>query len=329
MARYCLPQGQQALKFKACFAALLLTVCSNIASLYAASANGQSPSQSDADNGAALVGKARLVGVVIAKDSRPGDRISGSILVNPNAYTDIPGLRVVKTAIPMPVSQRRKVLLKGLIVDTGGTSQWADNNFTAQLPQTAAPLSVTLRRGEENLATVQMPIDSAGSPPISCGLGWTMGTTAGAPTDYRTPASYCFGGVEVITGPFSGDTRLTRIDIGGLPAHLLAETPREVYWVLPPHLRPGPNQVTLHEGNSEIVFRVRVPRLDIVERVEDSDQEIDVSAPATGQSGQSSSAEGSGLLGIPIDIGIGVGFGGGGGGGRREFQEGPHTTPDY
>src|SRR6266849_1831789 len=39
--------------------------------------------------------RAHLIGVVLPRDARPGDRISASVVTDPAAYQDIPGLRVI------------------------------------------------------------------------------------------------------------------------------------------------------------------------------------------------------------------------------------------
>ena len=39
--------------------------------------------------------RAHLIGVVLPRDARAGDRISGSVVIDPAPYEDVPGLQVI------------------------------------------------------------------------------------------------------------------------------------------------------------------------------------------------------------------------------------------
>src|SRR5437870_62566 len=57
--------------------------------------------------------RAHLIGVVLPRDARPGDRISASVVTDPAAYQDVPGLRVI------PVDTGASLALGELRIDLG------------------------------------------------------------------------------------------------------------------------------------------------------------------------------------------------------------------
>lgn len=269
--------------------------------------------------------KAMLVGVVLPRDARPGDRVSGSILMYPGAVAGVSGLHVEKTSLELDEDQPRKATLSGIVIDAGVQKRPADSNFIADIPPGAKSVHLTFTRDDQQIAAVDVPIEASTSEPLICGASdWTYGTEQdGSKSKFRTPVTYCYAGMEVIAGDFGGDAQQTKILMGGNEARIVAESPRYCYFLTPRNASPGRNKVTVTEGVHVVSFDVAVPRMDLMQMLEDQGAAAAEAPPSTSDA-ESSDTPSSAL---PLGLGIGagsVGIGGGDdsggvdwGGGRR------------
>ncbi len=261
--------------------------------------------------------KARLVGIVMANDVRPGERASGSILLYPGAIGGISGVHVEKANLDLDEDQPRKAVLKMLVVGAGGEKRTADQNFVADVPPGAKSVQVVISRDDQQVAAVDFPIEASTNGPVTCGTGeWTYGTEQdGSQSRFRTPKTYCYAGMEVIASDaagFSGDAAQTRIEAGGDTARNVAESLRYCYFLLPRKVGPGRNKIVLHEGTHVVAFDVFVPRLDLLQVLEDEGATAAEASPPA-------SATNSDRPSSPFPFGLGFGIGGGGdNGGNQE-----------
>ena len=253
--------------------------------------------------------KAQLVGVVLPSDARPGERASGSIIMYPGAVSGISGLHVEKTTMEVDDDQPRKAVLKGIVVDAGGQKRTADHNFYVDIPPTAKTVHLTFSRDEQQVAAVDVPIEASTNAPLLCASGdWMNGTEAdGTQSKFRTPSTYCYAGMAIIAGDFNGDAEQTKVEVGGEQARIVAESIRYCYWMLPRTTGPGINEVTLHEGTHMVKFKVHIPRLDLLQVLEDQGPTVAENPPPSSDAAASDNPSPS----IPLGIGIGGGFGSG------------------
>jgi len=254
--------------------------------------------------------KAHLVGIVLPSDARPGERASGSIIMYPAAISGISGLHVEKTKLELDETQPRKAVLQGIVVDAGGQKRTADQNFYVDIPPAAKTVHVALSSNDQQAAVVDVPIEASTNAPLLCASGdWINGTEAdGTQSHFKTPSTYCYAGMAIIAGDFNGDAWQTKIEVGGATARIVAESVRYCYWMLPSTVGLGSNEVTLHEGSHVVKFKVVIPRLDLLQTLEDEGSTV-----ADVQTTTPSDAEGSdNPSSSPIGIGVG-GFGIGGG----------------
>ena len=252
--------------------------------------------------------KAQLVGVVLPADARPGERASGSIIMYPAAVSGISGLHVEKTTMEVDDDQPRKAVLKGIVVDAGGQKRTADHNFYVDIPPTAKTVHLTFSRDEQQVAAVDVPIEASTNAPLLCASGdWMNGTEAdGTQSKFRTPSTYCYAGMAIIAGDFNGDAEQTKVEVGGEQARIVAESIRYCYWMLPRTTGPGINEVTLHEGTHMVKFKVHIPRLDLLQVLEDQGPTVAENPPSS-----DAAASDNPSPSIPLGIGIGGGFGSG------------------
>jgi len=255
--------------------------------------------------------KAHVIGVVFPNDARPGERASGSVVLYPGAIAGS-GVHVEKASVEIDENRPRKAELSGIVIDAGVQKRTADQNFVADVPAGAKSVHLVMSRDDRQIAAVDVPIEASTSGPLLCGSSdWISGTEQdGSQSQYRTPATYCYAGMAVIAGQFNGDAQQTRIEVAGTAARIVAESQRYCYWLLPRAADPGSNRVTLHEGSHTVTFTVNVPRLDLLQLLEDQGASAAEVSPPQANAAASDKPHSS----FPLGLGIGVGgFGIGGG----------------
>ena len=198
-----------------------------------------------------LLKTSSLIGLVLPTDCHPGDTLTGTVVLNPKDYEGIPALRVVELQVPLEYGADGKPTLHGVTVDLGsGHGQPADGPITCTIPKDGSKISVTVGRTDtpQPIAKTDVPVKA--QPPA-----------ASAPRYVTPPVCVNNGGPQVIRGPFSGNGSTTNIEVGGRPALVIAETPREVYYNLPEGTAAGDNTVVVHERGKEVSFHVCVVNL--------------------------------------------------------------------
>lgn len=210
------------------------------------------------------------VRVNLPDDMRAGDRISGTVYLEPAGRTEAE-------------RQRNLGRLQGYVIDAGGDRQPArERRLRAYLPlATFGLLDVSL------LTSSGKPLNTASlraAAPSTAPLGGTgplipEPLNPGTSPIARPPASAKPGpaplenpgpltpdplnpGVKTevppvaqagrplpVTGAFDGDAGNTRVSIGGQPAEVLAESPRQTVLLVPPSLS-GPSTVQVQDTPS-------------------------------------------------------------------------------
>lgn len=171
------------------------------------------------------------VGVVIPRDLARGEQASGSLVLNPGNYTNIPGVQVIATMIP---------------AQTGSAP--ALNNFQIELNgQThAANFPFTFTVGDK----LDLRLKSAGTPgiqPVNINVALAPGSTVARQAQFTAPPIALAGYLQIIHGPFDGDSSNTSVNINGNEAHVLAESPRALFYQIPDNVAPGPANVDVKE----------------------------------------------------------------------------------
>ena len=186
------------------------------------------------------------VGVVVPIDVITGETASGSVVLNPNDYISIPGMRVVKGQVPGIQGAATATLLHdySLRVGTEGAALPADLPFSFTV--TKELLVRVFRTGgrEEDGWSAQIPLFTAGATPVFP-----------LPKNFSMPPLNLAGALQRIHGPFSGDSGHTTIHVNGVPVRLLAESPRGVYCLLPADLPPGPAEWTVNDQTHNVHLR--------------------------------------------------------------------------
>jgi hypothetical protein len=199
-----------------------------------------------------------LIGVVLPVDVRVGDVGSGSVVIDPQTYDDVPALKVIPLRVPHRPNASAQATLEGLIIELGGYAEPATEPLTFTVREGATSLPVVVRRADS-----PTPIAAATIPiPLSAGGGTAARPSEGPPpAEFTTPPVCVAGTVQKIEGPLSGNSHETSIRVAGQQATILAQTPRAVYWRLPDQIPTGPHQLTLQQDRTSVSFDVCVLKL--------------------------------------------------------------------
>jgi hypothetical protein len=123
--------------------------------------------------------------------------------------------------------------------------------------------------------------------------------------------------MAVVSGDFSGDAQSTQVVFGTEAARILAESRRFCYFLVPATAPAGKTDVRLVEGTHQVTFHEVIPRMDLVQQLEDGA----IGTPSASSSDAESSDESSSP---PFSLGIGVGgIDSGGGGDEIERRRRP------
>jgi hypothetical protein len=193
--------------------------------------------------------RAVLLGVVVPRQARPGERISGRLVSNPDDYKDIPGLVVAPVEMNIAVDAAGKPRLDQAYIDNGYGKSPASSSFTATVPTDGSPLSLTCGTGAVS-KRVRLPIEAATNPPA-------------ASEHYTMQPIVPDSGVSVVHGHFDGDSRSTEISVDGVAAMVVAESSDAAYYVLPEQTADGRNRVLLKQDGKTVSWDVFQPDVEI------------------------------------------------------------------
>ncbi|MGB9072067.1 MAG: hypothetical protein WCC22_05310 [Terriglobales bacterium] len=180
----------------------------------------------------------RQIGVILPAQLRPGERVSGSVVEDPQKYDGMQGLRVIRMELPLE-SQGEAATLGGWAFEAPGEGpQRADGPAAFTVPR-ASELTVTLRQAGNPARAVSRAVTVAeNSPP-------QKPSTSPA---FEAPALCLKGDLCPVRGPFSGDSAKTLVAFGNRPAPIVAETEDTAYVGVPAGLPTGPTHLIVADG---------------------------------------------------------------------------------
>ncbi len=188
------------------------------------------------------------VGVVLPAHARPGERVSGSVVENPDQYAGLPDVTVTRVAVPFE-SQGEASHLSGWTVETPGESpQRADGPITFAVPSGSSTINVTFRQNGNPTHSVSKAFNVPQDP----------AKKQQAPASYKAAALCLKGGLCTVSGPFSGDSSKTFAAFEDRPAAIVAETGDTAYVSVPELTEAGARPLFIAEGSKSIALPVTV-----------------------------------------------------------------------
>src|SRR5208337_4498247 len=163
------------------------------------------------------------VGVVMPAQARPGERVSGRVVQNPEQYEGAPGLTVTRVAVPFESVGEASRLWGWYFEAPGESQQRADGPITLVVPRGDSGLNITFRQ--------------AGNPAhsVSKMLNFPQNSAKKQqpPETFKAAALCLKGGLCAVSGPFSGDSSKTFAASEDRPATIVAETSDMAYVGIP------------------------------------------------------------------------------------------------
>lgn len=185
------------------------------------------------------------VGVIVPTEVVNAETVSASIVTNPRDFAGIAGLQVIPAQLPRVTGGDAANPLHDYLIDgiPGHAPQPADQPFSF----TATPNLVLQVKSAHAASGPQVNV----SIPISFRTGVTPRSFEG----FRMPPISLPGGMQLIHGPFSGDSGDTSVEIGSNAARIWCESPRALYFNIPANTPLGANLVTINDRGTRRVSR--------------------------------------------------------------------------
>jgi hypothetical protein len=188
------------------------------------------------------------VGLILPSELRPGDRVSGTVVENPDQYSEMPEVTVTRVTVPFE-SVGEASRLAGWLFETAGEEQRrADGPITLVVPRHGSELDITFRQGGNPAHSVTQTLNF---PQLSEKKSLRLNS-------FQAPALCMKGELCVVSGPFSGDGSKTFAAFEDRPAKIVAETSDAAYLGIPELTEPGSRPLLIAEGMKVVALPAAV-----------------------------------------------------------------------
>jgi hypothetical protein len=188
----------------------------------------------------------REVGLVLPTQLQPGERVSGSVVENPDEYDGIPQLSVTRVVVPFE-SAGEASQLRGWNVEVAGEGpQRADRSITFIVPSGGTGMGVTFRQAGNSEHSVSKVLNLPSGP----------ARKQPSPKSYKAPALCLKREPCLVSGPFSGDSSKTFAAFADRPAIIVAQTSDSAYISIPELVGPGAQSLFIAERSKVIALPV-------------------------------------------------------------------------
>lgn len=191
------------------------------------------------------------VGIVLPADLRVGERVSGSVVENPDRYREMPEVTVTRVAVPFESGGDAARLSGWLFEVAGENPQRADGPITfvlaAVVPGGGSELNVTFRQAGNPARSVSATLRLA-----------VRSTKEARPASFRAAALCLKGELCAVSGPFGGDGSKTFAAFEDRPATIVAETSDRAYVTVPELTQAGARPLLIAEGAKVVALPVVV-----------------------------------------------------------------------
>lgn len=219
-------------------------VMRNLEAARKAAREGQAPSAALTHKPA--VAPAWEMGLILPAHLRSGERVSGTIVDDPDDYEGIPGVTVTRIKLPLNSEEVPQFEINGEKL------QPASSKVSFVVPSQSIQLSVVpWQTNSGDAVSKVLPIRRASKETESA-----HSTFQAVPLCLK--AQLC-----IVEGPFSGDSSKTFLSFDEHPATIVAETSRAAYVRIPEATAPGPRTLFLADGSKLAALPLIVGQLAI------------------------------------------------------------------
>jgi hypothetical protein len=181
----------------------------------------------------------REAGIILPAQFRRGERISGIVVENPDAYDGLPELRVTRIRVPFESGGEGSRLQGWTFEAPGEEPRRADGTVTLVVPK-SGPLTVTIRQADVPAHFVSQKLD------FERAAGANKGTASSH--SFEAAALCMKGSLCTVSGPFGGDSRRTFVAFEDRPAVIVAESTSTAYISVPALTEAGPRPLIIEES---------------------------------------------------------------------------------
>ena len=180
----------------------------------------------------------QTVAVILPSRLQPGQRVSGSLVTDPDRFAGNPDLLLTRVTLPLPSSGSASRFGGWTLELKGSAPQPADAPISFVVPA-AGPLAFTLRQADDPSVAVSGVIDL----PKTATPKWS------ATPDFESSALCFKQDVCTVAGPFNGNASTSFVSFDKVPAPILAQTQSVAYIDVPPSVPGGSSTLIVAAGN--------------------------------------------------------------------------------
>ena len=186
----------------------------------------------------------REVALVFPALLRPGERVSGTVVEDPDQYDETPEVTVTRVAIPFESAGEASRLFGWLLEAPGEKPQRANGPITLVVPRGDSGLDITFRQAGNRAHSVSKTLTFP-HPQVEQPL---------SQKSFRAAPLCLKGALCTISGPFNGDSSKTFAAFEGRPATIVAETTSAAYISIPELTAPGARPLFIAEGSKIVAI---------------------------------------------------------------------------
>ncbi len=193
-----------------------------------------------------LLSDGQEVGIVLPAEVRAGERVSGTVVEDPDRYGEVPEVKVTRVAVPFESKGEGSRLAGWAVEIPGQEPQRADGPISFIVSQHGSGTSVTFREAGNPARTVSQTLNFSfvSASPDS--------TRKSRPNSFQAQALCMKDGLCTVSGPFSGDSSKTFAAFEDQPAKIVAETPDAAYIAVPELTGAGSRPLFIAEGSKVV-----------------------------------------------------------------------------
>lgn len=190
----------------------------------------------------------RELGLVLPAQLRPGERVSGTVVENPDQYEEIPEITITRVRLPFEAASEGSRLSGWLLEAPSEGPRPAEGPFTFVVPRRSSGMKITFRQAGNPVRSVSATVN----------LRQSLAKTPRAPRSFQVAALCLKDGLCTVSGPFSGNSSKTFAAFESRPATILAETSGTAYIRIPELTEPGVRPLFIAEGRKVVALPVVV-----------------------------------------------------------------------
>ena len=187
---------------------------------------------------------AQSAGVLLPQNVGIGEQASGSIVLNPNDWQNVAGIRVIPFQLPNSSANAAPNLSDYLVEINPGQSFPASGAFSFKV--------------EQNLKLMIKSAGASKAQPVTLNIPFPSAAITAPPQGFTTSPIAMGGLMQTIRGPFQGDASNASVLLNNLAAPIIAESQSSLFYLAPENTPAGSADVLVKDKDRKTHFTVAV-----------------------------------------------------------------------